>query len=192
MAYQTYTTDALVCGTFDRNTADRSYLLFTRDAGMLYASARSVREERSRQRYALQDFSLVRVSLVKGKAGWRIGSIEAKRNYYHDAANKAARGSVVSWFRFLRRFVGGEEPQSALFAESVAALGYLSGELIERHYFELVVKIRVLQQLGYVAPADVPAGIIGESLAVLAIEQMMGVEQKLEQLYAQAERASHL
>lgn len=56
MAYETYTTEALVCGTFNRNTADRSYLLFTREAGMLYADARSVREERSRQRYALRTF----------------------------------------------------------------------------------------------------------------------------------------
>ena len=63
MSYQTYTTEALVCGTYDRNTADRSYRLFARELGMLFADARSVRLEKSRQRMALSDFSLVRVSL---------------------------------------------------------------------------------------------------------------------------------
>ena len=38
---------------------------------MVLAAARSVREEKSRQRYALQEFALVRVSLIKGKSGWR-------------------------------------------------------------------------------------------------------------------------
>ena len=56
MAYVTYTTLALVCGTFDQKTSDRSYMLFTREAGMLFASARSVREERSKQRYASTRF----------------------------------------------------------------------------------------------------------------------------------------
>ena len=45
MSYQTYITEALIVGSFDSNTADKSYLLFTKSAGMLYASARSVREE---------------------------------------------------------------------------------------------------------------------------------------------------
>src|SRR6056297_1890561 len=95
MAYVTYTTDALVCGTFDRNTADRSYRLFTRELGMLYADARSARKENSKQRQALQDFSLIRVSLVKGKGGWKIGSVTEVKNYYACAINQAARGSVV-------------------------------------------------------------------------------------------------
>lgn len=86
MAYVTYTTDAIVCGTYDRNTADRSYRLFTRELGMLYADARSVRLEKSKQRQALQDFSLIKVSLVKGKAGWKIGSVSEVQNYYTHVA----------------------------------------------------------------------------------------------------------
>ena len=72
MSYQTYITDAVVVGSYASNTADKSYLLFTKRAGMLYATARSVREERSKQRYALQDFSHITVTLVKGKGGWCI------------------------------------------------------------------------------------------------------------------------
>ena len=132
MAYATYTTKALVCGTFNRNTADRSYLLFTREAGMLYADARSVREERSRQRYALQDFSLVRVSLVKGKQSWKVGSIEAQKNYYSLAVENETRGSVVSLFRLLRRFVNCEEAAPELFYYVTEAFYELSLNVSEQ------------------------------------------------------------
>jgi len=86
-----------------QNTSDKSFLLFTRDNGMLFATAKSVREEVSKQRQALQDFSRIRVSLVKGKTGWRIGSVESLRNDFSAAYDRETRGSVVSLYRLLRR-----------------------------------------------------------------------------------------
>jgi recombinational DNA repair protein (RecF pathway) len=192
MAYQTYTTKAIVCGTFNRNTADRSYLLFTRDAGMLYADARSVREERSRQRYALQDFSLVRVSLVKGKRGWKIGSIEAQQNYYQQAVNKAARGSVVSVCRLLRRFVKGEWSDPVLFDYLVQALVELSGVIEERSFVEQVVQVQVLGLLGYVDAKKIPPVLTLSAPLQVAKQYSTPLGQTVAQLYTQAVTVSHL
>ncbi len=164
MSYQTYTTEALVCGTFNRNTADRSYLLFTKEAGMLYAEARSVREERSRQRFALQDFSLVRVSLIKGRASWKIGSIEVKKNFFMLASDKAARGSVVSLTRFLRRFYGGQEAAPALFDYVVSAHGLVTTDIKEREFVEKVIQAHCLLTLGYVDEKKLPTCVISDSL----------------------------
>ena len=150
MSYATYNTDAIVCGTYNRNTADRSYLLFTREAGMLYAEAKSAREERSRQRMALQDFSLVRVSLIKGKNSWKIGSIEPKGNFYTSAADKAARGSVVMLTKFLRRFYGGQEAAPQLFEYVRSALSFLAETPKERALYEQIILVRLLLELGYV------------------------------------------
>ncbi len=156
MAYQTYTTEAIVCGTFNRNTADRSYLLFTREAGMLYAEAKSVREERSRQRMSLQDFSYVRVSLVKGKSSWKIGSIEPRENFFMNATDKAARGSVVAATKFLRRFYGGEEPLPQLFDYVRTALTQLSHPTPEREFVERAIQVHILHELGYADTRAVP------------------------------------
>ena len=191
MAYATYTTDALVCGTFNKNTADRSYLLFTRDAGMLYADARSVREERSKQRFSLTDFSLIRVSLVKGKAGWKIGSVSVSQNFYNEAADKAARGSVVSLFRALRRFLSGEEPEKNLFAFVVEGLETLAGEVEYRAFLEQAIAVRVLAYLGYVDAAKLPAELSEDRPAELANQEPIH-EKSLENLYTQAVEASHL
>lgn len=168
MAYVTYTTDAIVCGTYDRNTADRSYRLFTRELGMLYADARSVRKESSRQRQALQDFSLIKVSLVKGKGGWKIGSVTEKKNYYGSAVDQAARGSVVKILRLIRRFIAGEEAQEKLFDEYVHALEFFANSCNERKCFEHVFIQRVLAQLGYIKSSDVPE--LFKDIALVDIE----------------------
>ncbi len=180
-----------MCGTFVRNTADASYLLFTREAGMLYADARSVREERSRQRYALQDFSLLRVSLVKGKGGWKIGSIESIRNYYQQANSKSARGSVVSVVRLLRRFLKGEEVMTGLFDLAKDGLETLLKETTERAFIEEVVKLRMLALLGYVDRNKIPAELTGEC-SNIAAHYDDKLEKAISQLYAHAVDVSHL
>lgn len=191
MAYATYITDGLVCGTFNRNTADRSYLLFTREAGMLYADARSVREERSKQRYALQDFSLVRVSLVKGKQVWRIGSIEPVHNYYHQASGKQARGGVVAVFRLLRRFMKGEEASTELFDFVLASLQVLE-DLVDNHFVAEVVQLRVMAYLGYVDKNQIPLAVRQVHPSELAQHDTIEVSVVIDKLYVQAVASSHL
>ena len=192
MAYATYTTEAIVCGTFPRNTADASFLLFTREAGMLYADARSVRQERSRQRYALQDFSLVRVSLIKGKAGWRVGSVEPKCNFYHQAAEKIKRGYVVSVVRLIKRFVRGEEPQSELFDLIKDSLDFLSREDKTSNFVSEVLQLRALSLLGYVDQKQIP-----ERLRECSLSEIIELEDKsnlvlIDKLYSLAVKSSHL
>ena len=192
MSYQTYTTEALVCGTFNRNTADRSYLMFTKEAGMLYAEARSVREERSRQRMALQDFSLVRVSLIKGKASWKIGSIEAIKNFFMLAEDKAARGSVVSLTRFLRRFYGTQEAAPALFDYMVSALERTAGDVKEREFVEKVIQAHFFLALGYVDEKKLPAFVVSGSLKDIELSYSEDHLQHLSTVIEKAVATSHL
>jgi recombinational DNA repair protein (RecF pathway) len=155
MSYKTYTTEAIVCGSRVNNTSDKSYLLFTRDAGMLWASAKSVREERSRQRYALQDFTLIKVSLVRGKSGWRIGSAEGEVNYFTAAQSQAARASVSGVIKLLRQFVRGEVAHEAAFKDAKSALE-LSGQLPGSEVAKLkdLFGFRLLYHLGYIPPLE--------------------------------------
>lgn len=192
MSYQTYITEALVCGTFNRNTADRSYLLFTKEAGMLFAEARSVREERSRQRFALQDFSLVRVSLIKGKATWKIGSIESKINYFSVATSKEARGSVVGTLKFLRRFFSGQEPAPVLFESVIQALEFLKGDVSNRNFMEMVLQVRMLLALGYVDGGTVPGFVVEDQFETLTNKYTPAVEQQLKTILEKAVAISHL
>ena len=150
MSYKTYTTEALVCGSAAHNTSDKNYLLFSREGGMIWATARSVREERSKQRQALQDFSWVRVSLVKGKSGWRIGSAEALGNSFLSAQTRSERGIVKQVILQLRRYVHGEVSLPRVY-DDVAEL-LLCNTADERDLSAQLFSVRLLSELGYVAP----------------------------------------
>jgi recombinational DNA repair protein (RecF pathway) len=123
---------------------------------MLYAEAKSVREERSKQRYALQEFSYLRVSLVRGRHTWRIGSAETIRNDYAAAVSREGRGSVTLVYKFLRRYIQGEEPAPKLFDFCVATLPVLATEISERSFVELYIQVALLTELGYVAHSALP------------------------------------
>lgn len=192
MAYATYITDALVCGVKDSNTSDRSFLLFTHEAGMLFASARSVRLERSRQRYALQEFALVRVTLIKGKSGWRIGSVEALKNYYQTAHDKAARGSVVHIFRQLRRFIHGEEAVKNLFDFVLLALEYVITPLQNRKFIDAVITLRIFNILGYVSSRNILPELLKSPLDSFDAEPDKKLLKQLNVALEQAISASHL
>lgn len=153
MSYQTYNTDAIVCGSYDRLTADRTYLLLTEQAGMVYATARSAREERSKQRYSLQDFSLIRGSLVRGKQGWRVGSVEPHANFYSAATDRAARGIIVATVTLLRRLLTGEEAQPELFKTVKTYLfDVLQTPVEQLNVRHDLFTLRLLATLGYIAP----------------------------------------
>lgn len=194
MSYQTYITQALIVGSFDSNTADKSYLLFSREAGMIYASAKSVREERSRQRFALQDFSTITVSLIKGKTGWRIGSVQSEGNFFVEASDRAVRGSVVRICKLLRRFVAGEEPQSDLFDEVLNGLVILCTETMNnRVLFEEMLVARVLYRLGYIARTPNLSNVFDTNIKLLAQNPSdYGVLTHLKSITESATTASHL
>ena len=192
MSYATYITDAYVCGTFNRNTADRSYLLFTREAGMLFADAKSVREERSKQRYALQDFSRIRVSLVKGKQGWRVGSVEVYHNDFMRAVSKEARGSVVTIHRLLRRFIRGEEASPELFDFVATTLDFLVQSIEMRTFVAVWVEVQVLRMLGYVDDAAIPESVRDIDTKLVARQYDPGVQKSLSLLILHAVDHSQL
>jgi recombinational DNA repair protein (RecF pathway) len=159
---------------------------------MLYADARSAREERSKQRFALQDFSLVRVSLIKGKSSWKVGSIEAHINYFMRAESKEARGSVVSLFRMLRRFFSGQEPTPLLFDYVSESLAVVMCEVADRAFVERVIQSRVLLELGYIDGSLIPSLVQTVSPSKIADMYSLDIERALDILITKAVSTSHL
>jgi len=190
MSYVTYTTEALVCGGRVNNTSDKSLLLYTEEAGMLWTSARSLREERSKQRYALQDFSLVRVSLVKGKTGWRVGSATSFKNYYKTAATRESRGGVVAVVKLLRQFIHGEEATPIIYADTKQALEAIVDAAPEQvSLYQDLYTYRLLYQLGYIAKDELSEALTDEEIWQSAIQPL---STRQEEAIKNAIAVSHL
>jgi len=124
---------------------------------MLWATAKSVREERSKQRFALQDFSLIKVSLVRGKSGWRVGSAESQGNTFLEATGQAGRSGVTRLIRLLRQFIHGEVVHPLLFDDVKNAMVALIASEDTVDQTVQIFSLRLLYQLGYVAHSPITA-----------------------------------
>ena len=154
--YHLYHTPAFVLGGTSFGEANKHFTLFTRELGMITASATSVRAERSKLRYGLQDFSLSDITLVRGRERWRITNAtlveDVFRAFRHSPEATALFARV---FRLLRRLLSGEEKNEPLFTTLVYAFSFLqtpeaaSGEHANT---EIILVLRILYLLGYLAP----------------------------------------
>jgi recombinational DNA repair protein (RecF pathway) len=190
MAYQTYITEALVCGTYDSLTADRSFLLFTREGGMLYAYAKSVREERSKQRYGLQECSHIRATLIRGKSGWRLAGIEPLSNLYTVAESREARACIRNTILLLKRVIHGETAHAEIF-DDVISMGSRVNEH-PQHMLEHILSLRTLHALGYIAPAPSLAQLLHctfpyERIATMTEEHILMCTDAIEHALTQSQ-----
>lgn len=148
--YQKYQTNALVLRSYERGEADRVYALYTYEFGFVWARASAVRRESSRMRYALQNYSLASVSLVRGSGGWRL--VGAAAQELLPAENKSGIAAFARISNLLERLVRGEEQNEYLFNTLAEAHSALMREEKEQHAaIELVCVARVLYALGYLS-----------------------------------------
>lgn len=153
MAHHIYTTDAFIIDSNLTGEADRFYTLFTKDLGLVRAKATGVRLQKSKLRYSLQDFSLSKVSLVRGKEIWRLTSARLDENlftFYRD--NKSVLQVIAQISALIRRLVGGEEKNEKLYTIIIEAIQFLKSRTAwgeELKHFEIITVLKILENLGY-------------------------------------------
>ena len=192
MAYQTYTTRALVLNTYERTGPDKTVQLFTESTGMLYARAVGVRNEKSKMRYALQPFSLVLVTLVRGKVEWRIIGVESMRNIFFDAKSRIARSQVSECVKLIERFVKGEERHTRLYTLLEDGILHISNDPSPDAL--LALRLRLLHELGYVSSNDACKAICFADTLGDAIQTLTETDShtEAEKSVASALTVSHL
>lgn len=147
--YHKYHTEALVLGSRENGESDKTFALFTRDFGLVRARATAVRTEKSRMRYSLQDFASAKVSLVKGKRGWRVAGAAAEIPAVGDVRGIGAFARIAE---LTLRLVHGEEKNEYLFAALSEAHQALMQKQTEAYgMIELVCVARLLFALGYIS-----------------------------------------
>ncbi len=158
MSYHLYHTDAFVLGGVPSGEGSRYLTILTREFGLITAKAQSVREERSKLRYGLQDFSFSSVTLVRGKEFWRVTSVSSPENLYVTFRERRECAEMIARvFSLLRRLLAGEEKNERLFINLVETVAYLTKTPLsaqELSSVEIVLVLRILHTLGYLAPRN--------------------------------------
>ncbi len=153
MAHHIYQTECYVCGGKNIGEANRLLFLFTKDLGMIVATAQGIRLLKSKLRYSLQELSYAGVSLIKGKNSWKVTNAHQifSADFLEDDKNKYRLR--VRIFSLLRRLLTGEEKNEKLFALLHSGLEHLSeinsADIQAIKNFECLLVLRILHNLGY-------------------------------------------
>lgn len=181
--YHKYHTEAIVLDARESGEADKVFALYTRDFGLVYARAVSVRSEKSKMRMALQSCSHVRISLVRGKHGWRAaGTINIGHVLQGDALRAFARVATL-----VVRLVAGEEKNTYLFDSLSCARTSFADANIMNGTIELVAVARVLYALGYISPEALGTALFTHS--AYATDTMIEAESIRDDLLLSINRA---
>jgi DNA repair protein RecO len=151
-----YHTEGIILESRNYGEAGKCYFIFTRDFGMVFASAQGVRKISSKLRYVLQDFSYVKIDLVRGKDFWRLTSA-SKTNLLESLPKRPETFEIFSNIaRLLKRLLAGEEPNETLFADLLSGLSVLekAGTMEECRNIEAIMVLRLLSNLGYIGGSE--------------------------------------
>lgn len=147
-----YHTEGIILGSRNYGEAGKCYYIFTRDLGMVYASAQGVRKMSSKLRYILQDFAYVKVDLVQGRDFWRVTSASKTNLLEQITENPKTFEIFANIARLLKRLLAGIEPNEALFVDLLQCLFILEKTKKEEDLrnIEAITVLRIVNNLGYI------------------------------------------
>jgi len=165
-----YHTEGIILGSKDFGEAGKYYSIFTRDFGMVYASAQGVRKMSSRLRFVLQDFAYVKIDLVQGKDFWRVTSA-SKTNALGQLSKNSEIFEIFSNIaNLLKRLLAGVEPNEALFIDLINGLSILEkiatkdgpifGGKEDLRNTEAIIVLRILNNLGYIGGNEILQNLV--------------------------------
>ncbi|MFA6459590.1 MAG: recombination protein O N-terminal domain-containing protein [Candidatus Paceibacterota bacterium] len=153
MSYAITTTPGFVISSQPYGDAGKILNIFTRDLGLVAASAQGIRLEKSKLRYATPDYSFGTFSFVRGKEFWRLTDAKSLTEA-GKIVSPDARMLVACMAFLLKRLLQGESPHVELFGSILSLYEFLAknGELdaTQMETLESLVVTRILERLGYI------------------------------------------
>ena len=154
MSHHIYTTPGIIIGSRNSGEANKYLYIFTRDLGMIGASAQGIRLGKSKLKYHSQDFCYSSFSLVKGKDIWRVTSAGNGDALFSEIKKYESYFILyVTILSLLKRLLNGEEKHEALFDEITNGFHFvISQSFSEKDLksFEQIIVLRILHMLGYI------------------------------------------
>ncbi|MES2216342.1 MAG: recombination protein O N-terminal domain-containing protein [Patescibacteria group bacterium] len=151
--YAIRTTPGFIIDSRPTGEAGKLLSIFTRDLGLVLATAQGIRFEKSKLRYHTQEYSFGNFSFVKGKEFWRLTSAAEgegeSQNIHTKTQEFFARLALL-----LRRLLHGEEPHPELFdvlegsRQFIISSPALTDDQMKT--LESLVVLRTLHSLGYI------------------------------------------
>ena len=200
--YAIHTTPGFIIESRPKGEAGKLLYIFTRELGLVMASAQGIRLEKSKLRYHAQEFSLGEFSFVRGKEFWRLtGAGESQESRMTDQELRIKAREIISRIALiLRRLLHGEEAHPELFDHIQESVGFIetnsqAGRLSEEQLktLESLIVFRIVHLLGYVgADKEIGQEAITALLSVELLDHVAGQRTALNKHINKALRESQL
>ena len=188
-----YHTEGIILGSKSSGEAGKYYSIFTRDLGLIYATAQGVRKMSSKLRYVLQDFAYVKVDLVAGKNIFRVTTASKTNDLEHITKRPETLKVFANIARLLKRLLAGVEPNQALFEDVLLGLQILEkAEVKDLENIEAIMVLRILNNLGYIGENDAVLGIIKSPLQEELLLEALKNRKTIVQEINKALKETHL
>lgn len=189
--YAIHTTPGFIIDSRPRGEAGKLLSIFTRDFGLIYASAQGIRLEKSKLRYYTQDYAMGTYSLVRGKEFWRLTSAAGA------SRTKSGITFVARLALLLRRLLQGEESNVELFEIVRSTTDYLDTnhdlDDAQLKTLESIIVLRCLHALGYVGKDNILKDCLESAVLSVAILAELAPKRALmNQHINKALKESHL
>lgn len=157
-----YHTEGIILSSRDFGETGRHYHIFTRDLGMITASAQGVRKMSSKLRFVLQDFAYLKIDLVQGKNIFRVTNASKTDKLEQITKQPENLKVFANIARLLKRLLAGVEPNETLFTDLLNGLLILEKTEKEEDLrnIEAIIVLRALNNLGYIGENEILQNII--------------------------------
>ncbi len=205
--YAITTTPGFIIESRPSGEAGKLLSIFTRDLGLVLATAQGIRLEKSKLRYHSQEYSFGEFSFVRGKEFWRLtnaaGLQSDKKVVTLPSQQKgphhvtAADELIARIALLLRRLLHGEEAHPELFEQIQEAFLFLeeSVELTPEQLqtLESLLVFRIMHLLGYIGTdKGLDQGLISSPITLDLITTAEPQRLNLNKHINKALRESHL
>ena len=189
-----YHTEGIILSSKNFGETGRHYSIFTKDLGLIYASAQGVRKISSKLRFVLQDFAYIKVDLVQGKDFCLLTSA-MKTNELEEITKQSKNLAVFSNIaRLLKRLLAGIEPNPELFTDVLNGLYVLEKSKSEEDLrnIEMIMVLRILNNLGYIGGSEEMQKLVKSPLEADLIYEISEQRSKVLSLINKTLKETHL
>lgn len=173
MSHTIYNTEAFIVSSRNSGESDKTFKIFTKDFGVIWAKASGIRKIESRLRFFVQDFKYAEVSLVKGRNYWRLTS--AQPIHELNSVKSLTTPSRTRSLKLIEKLAPLEEPLENLFSDLVLAYEFTSknrasGEVVES--LEALLALKILYALGYWGENQSNKNLVEKPVSIELIEEV--------------------
>jgi DNA repair protein RecO (recombination protein O) len=171
-----YHTEAFVLESRNVGEADKVITLYTRELGLIRASAKGIRLLKSKLRFSLQDFSYANVDLVRGKEFWKVTSASTISSFPFLRRNLKSLNIIARVSKLLCRLSIGEGANDKIFNDLITSFNRLDNENFENEMLEaieLYLVLSIVHELGYLGELDLIEDYLSKGFNESKVSEMI-------------------